>query len=68
MLIFVFLVCVAAFLFSDAMQYMAMQEQVMQYETTNRQMIHEATVTNAVNRLLPANETLVIVATATPVK
>ena len=45
---------------------------VHEYEVTNRQMIHEATVANTVNRLLPlqsnSNEVPVFVATATPVQ
>lgn len=62
-----FLVCLAAFLFTSAMEYMALQE----YEITNRMAIHEATVNNTVNRILPlqptqSNEIPVFVATATP--
>lgn len=61
-----FLVCLAAFLFTSAMEYMALQE----YEITNRMAIHEATVNNTVNRILPlqsnSNEVPVFVATATP--
>ena len=63
-----FLVCLAAFLFTSAMEYMTLQE----YEITNRMAIHEATVNNTVNRILPlksdSNEVPVFVATATPVK
>ena len=67
-LILVLLICVAAFLFTRAAEVMTVHE----YEVTNRQMIHEATVANTVNRLLPlqsnSNEVPVFVATATPVQ
>jgi len=56
------------FMASTAAKYMALQE----YEITNRMAIHEATVNNTVNRILPlksdSNEVPVFVATATPVQ
>ena len=66
-LVLVFLICAAMFMFSTAAKYMALQE----YEITNRMAIHEATVNNTVNRILPlqpiqSNEIPVFVATATP--
>ena len=67
-LVLVFLICVAAFLFTKAAEVMTLQE----YEITNRMAIHEATVNNTVNRILPlksdSNEVPVFVATATPVQ